>query len=138
MLQDSLGFLLAAASRQNKKAFDKRLKKFQITAPQWSVLAYLCENGNCPQTQIAETLYWDKATVGDIIEKLLKKGLVSRATSEADRRAYCVAATNAGQSLYEHICTEAAGVNELTCAGMADAERLQLITLLNRAIRNLL
>lgn len=137
MIQDSLGFLLAAASRQIKKAFDKELKQFQITAPQWSVLAFLCEEGSCPQTQIAEMLYWDKATVGDIVEKLLSKKLVTREISETDRRAYCVAVTDLGRALYTQIAPEVEIVNNLACRNMSAAEQGVLKELLNRAIGTL-
>lgn len=138
MIQNSLVFLLAAASRLSKREFDKLLlKEYQITAPQWSVLSLLCHEGGLPQTQIAERLYWDKATIGDIVEKLLVKGLVERTVSPTDKRAYCVSATEKTRSLIGQLTKTATQINEKTSAGMTPGEKMMLQELLKKVIANL-
>lgn len=138
MIQDSLGFLLSAASRLSKREFDKTLlKEYQVTAPQWAVLSLLCQEGGLPQTQIAERLYWDKATIGDIVEKLLEKGLVTRVVSPSDKRAYRVSATNEALALIGPLTDMATQINEMTYGAMSPGERLMLHELLKKVIGNL-
>lgn len=138
MILNSLGFLLAAASRLSKREFDKLLlKEYQVTAPQWSVLSLICEEGGLPQTQIAERLYMDKATIGDIVEKLLAKGLVERAVSPADKRAYCISATEKALGLIGQLTETATWINEKTTASMTPGEKLMLLELLKKVIANL-
>ena len=137
MIQDSLGYLLAAASRLASKEFNKTLKNYNITAPQWSVLNFLLEEGGFPQTQIGEQLHWDKATIGDIVENLLKKGLVTRTVSPQDRRAYQVCITPAGADIIRQVLDIEEAINADTCRGMTQEEAALLHRLLKQAIENL-
>lgn len=138
MIHDSLGFLLAAASRLSKREFDKiLLKEYQITAPQWAVLCLLCQEGSFPQTQIADKLYWDKATIGDIVEKLLAKGLVERTVSASDKRAYCVSATEKAKQIIGPMAEMTGQINEMTYGTMSPGERLMLQELLKKVVNNL-
>lgn len=137
MIQDSLGYLLAAASRLTSKEFNKTLKDYNITAPQWSVLNFLQQEGGFPQTQIGEQLHWDKATIGDIVENLLKKGLVTRTVSPQDRRAYRVCITPAGEAIIFKVLDIEARINADTCRGMSQEEAVLLHRLLKQAIENL-
>ena len=137
MIQDSLGYLLAAATRLATKEFNKTLKQYGITAPQWSVLNFLHEQGSFPQTQIGEQLHWEKATIGDIVENLVKKGLADRRISEQDRRAYSVSITPAGAELIRQIGNTESEINARACAGMEEWERDFLKELLHHTIRNL-
>lgn len=138
MLHDTIGFLLAAATRLSKREFDKIFqKKYQITAPQWAVLRFLCEEGGMPQTQISERLYWEKATVGDIVEKLQAKGLVERTVSAADRRAYCVSATAQGKALIEPLTEDALLLDSKTCSVLSPEEQEVLHGLLEKIIDHL-
>ena len=137
MIQDSLGYLLAAATRLATKEFNKTLKQYGITAPQWSVLNVLHEQGSFPQTQIGEQLHWEKATIGDIVENLLKKGLVDRRISEQDRRAYSVSITHAGEDLICQIIETEAKINEAAVSGLDDREKTRLKIFLRQIINNL-
>ena len=137
MIQDSLGYLLAAATRLATKEFNKTLKQYGITAPQWSVLNFLHEQGSFPQTQIGEQLHWEKATIGDIVENLERKGLANRTVSTLDRRAYSVSITPDGIELIKRIGDAEAAINQSACAGMDEPEHVLLKKLLKQVIGNL-
>ena len=137
MIKESIGFLLGAASRSSKRIFDQTLRKYDITAVQWAVLKYLEEEGAKQQTQIADELYMDKASVGTIIEKLMKKELIEREVSEEDRRAYQVRLTENAYGVVEEITPVAVQINEESCGDMSPGERLMLMELLQKIIDNL-
>ena len=117
--------------------FDKTLRQYGITAPQWSVLNLLHEQGSFPQTQIREQLHWEKATIGDIVENLVKKGLADRRISEHDRRAYSVSITPAGVELIRRIGNTESEINARACEGMEEWDQTFLKNLLHQVIRNL-
>ena len=101
------------------------------------MLNFIGEQGGYPQTQIGEMLHWDKATIGDIVENLIKKGLAERTVSEQDRRAYCVYITSDGADLIRSVLSFESEINNLACDGMSDQERELLTLLLRRIIYNL-
>ena len=137
MIQQSLGFLMGAASRWSRRVFDQTLKEYDITAVQWAILKYLEEYGKCSQNQIAENLYMDKASVGTIIEKLIKKEMVTREKSEDDRRAYNVFLNEKGKQVVRELTPTAEEVNGKSFGDMSREEREQLIMLLQKVIENL-
>lgn len=137
MIHQSLGFLMGAASRWSKRLFDQTLKKYDITAVQWAIMKHLEESGKCSQNQIAESLYMDKASVGTIIEKLIKKEMVIREKSEEDRRAYNVSLTRKGYQIVRELVASAEEVNRRSFGDMSQDESELLKKLLQKVIDNL-
>lgn len=137
MIHQSLGFLMGAASRWSKRLFDQTLKEYDITAVQWAILKHLEECGKCSQNQIAESLYMDKASVGTIIEKLIKKEMVIREKSEDDRRAYHVFLTKKAKQVVQDLTSIAEETNEKSFGNMSQEERTALKALLQKVIENL-
>ena len=137
MIHQSLGFLIGSASRWSKRLFDQTLKEYDITAVQWAILKHLEECGKCSQNQIAESLYMDKASVGTIIEKLIKKEMVTREKSEDDRRAYHVFLTKKAKQVVQDLTSTAEETNEKSFGNMSQKERTALKALLQKVIENL-
>ena len=137
MIKQSLGFLMGAASRCSKRMFDQTLREYGITAVQWAVLKHLEEEGPKQQTQIADQLYMDKASVGAIIEKLIKRGLIEREVSKEDKRAYHVRLTEGAYRMVEELTTVAEKINEESYGNMSSGERMMLGELLQKVIDNL-
>lgn len=128
---------MGAASRWSKRLFDQTLKEYDITAVQWAILKHLEECGKCSQNQIAESLYMDKASVGTIIEKLIKKEMVTREKSEDDRRAYHVFLTKKAKQVVQDLTSTAEETNEKSFGNMSQEERTALKALLQKVIENL-
>ena len=84
---ENLSYLIIMASKQLKNRLDKALKKFDITAAQFSVInqIHLSEKP-ITAAEIAERLGSDRPTISGIINRLEKKGIVIKFDNPEDKR----------------------------------------------------
>ena len=77
--------------------------EFQLSIPEWRVLANLAEHGTLNARQIVEFTTMEKSKVSRAVSNLSRRKLVSQQRSQGDSRAKDLALTAAGQSLYRRI-----------------------------------
>ena len=76
-------------------------KKYNVSAPQLASLRVLLHDGAMPPSQIAKQIMVNSSTLTGVIDRLEKKGLVSRLRNDPDRRIIRVELTEAGRALAE-------------------------------------
>lgn len=86
--QDSLGFLLAQASRLYRRAFQQRLEGSSLTLAQARALVHVARHEGVRQVDLADLLELQPMTLARLIDQLAAAGLVERRADPADRRAY--------------------------------------------------
>lgn len=83
------------ALRRIMRAVDIRSRHLSrasgLTAPQWVLLRALAASGSMGIGNLAREIHLSQATTTDIVDRLEKRGLVSRARSTVDRRRVQVA-----------------------------------------------
>lgn len=77
--------------------------EFQLSIPEWRVLANLAEHGTLNARQIVEFTTMEKSKVSRAVASLGDRGLVSQQRAEGDNRAKDLALTAAGKALYRRI-----------------------------------
>jgi DNA-binding MarR family transcriptional regulator len=77
-------------------------KKYNVSAPQLATLRVLLHDGTMPPSQIARQVMVNASTMTGVIDRLEKKGLVSRLRNDPDRRIIRVELTEAGRVLAEN------------------------------------
>lgn len=77
-----------------------KLKPFDITPEQWSVLNQIAISQGLNQKEVATRADKDQPTTTRILDLLAKKGLIRREVSPHDRRAFLLHITEAGQDLH--------------------------------------
>lgn len=77
-----------------------------LTEPQWRVLRVIWASRNVTAKQLSERTLLSQPSLVAIIDRLEKKGLVSRMRSVKDRRAIHIIATAEGRSLQERVTPE--------------------------------
>jgi DNA-binding MarR family transcriptional regulator len=85
-LSRNFGFILNDVARLLRTAFDRRVRSLGLTRSQWWVLNHLFRNDGVTQSELAEILEVEKATLGRLLDRLEHKGWVRRETDAADRR----------------------------------------------------
>jgi DNA-binding MarR family transcriptional regulator len=108
-----------------------------ITPLQYGVLIHLSQLTGKPgieQTTLADRLNVDRNTASLIVEQLVKKGLVERQVSDADRRARLLSLTAKGEKVYARLRPMHLSANETILAPITASERKLLISLLIRVI----
>ncbi|WP_026842792.1 MarR family winged helix-turn-helix transcriptional regulator [Citrifermentans bremense] len=129
-LETSVGFTVYRTALTLQLEMARRLKPFDLTPVQWSVLTRLAEQDGLPQKQVAETTFKDQPTTGRILDRLVEKGLVRRDGNPGDRRGFLIFLTEEGRCLRDRIVPVATQMNEDASNGLSFEERKTLLGLL--------
>lgn len=136
-IQQILGYLLNTSAKLIKKTMDNNLRKYNITTSQWAVLKLLYTKYELTQTQIANELLSDKATVGEVIGRLCEKNYVKKLVNKNDKRAYIASLTPEAKNIVEDIDRMATEVTKKALEGFNKDDIQVLYKSLNKIINNL-
>jgi MarR family transcriptional regulator for hemolysin len=129
-LAERFSSALHNTSRAWRQALDRRLKFLGVSQASWMTIAVAAGAPKpLSQSELADRLGVEGATMVAMIDRLVKSGLVRREPSATDRRVKRVVLTPAGDLLYGRVRTEAAAFRNELLAGM-DQQQLQGATLL--------
>lgn len=132
-LQDRFGRALHGASRSFRHAMDRRLRHLGLTQAGWMTIAVTANAATPPsQSQLADSLGVEGATMVAMVDRLVKAGVVQRQASSTDRRVKRVILTPAGAELYEKLKCEAAALRQELLADIDPADLLGATQLLER------
>lgn len=98
-VERSIGFLMAKAYQRIFALFKEELEPFDLTPPQFGVLAFLWQQDGLTQVELSEKSQIDRTTLGGLIDRLEKCGLVERRPHPHDRRAHQILLTPRGTSI---------------------------------------
>lgn len=77
--------------------------RYDLTEPQWRVLRVVWSNDRIKSVDLAGRTLLAAASIVGIVDRLEKKGLVSRARSNTDRRAVYISATAQSRLLQKEV-----------------------------------
>lgn len=101
-----------------------------ITSDQWGVLRCLWQKEGISQSELAEKVNKDKASVTRILDIMQKNKLITRCDDELDRRSYRIFLTAAGKSLEGRLKPIAEATNRRIYQKLAERELQELQRLL--------
>ena len=136
-IQEILGYMLNTSSKLIKRTMENYLCKYDITTSQWAVLKLLDTRIQLTQSQIANELLGDKATVGEIILRLYEKDYIEKSFSKNDRRAYLISLTPKAKNAVKDIERMVSEVTEKAIKGLSGDDIQLLYKFLNQIIDNL-
>ena len=134
-IEKSVGFLLAKAYQRASALFKEEFDAYDITPQQFGVLAFLWLENGLSQAELSNRSQIDRTTIGGIIDRLEKEGLLERRNHPEDRRAYQVFLTGKGKSLEKELTAVAGQVIKKITAPLSEEEHQALIQLLSK-LRN--
>jgi DNA-binding MarR family transcriptional regulator len=129
--------LLAQFSRVYRSLSDALMDQISLHRSQAMLLCKLYIQDGMNQTEIAQQLSVQGATVTDILQRMEESGLVSRQRDPDDNRQVRVYLSEAGQEKERSIATQFSKLESAVFAGFTDEERLVLRRLLNRVLDNM-
>jgi MarR family transcriptional regulator for hemolysin len=108
-LEERFANALCGTARTWRQALDRRLKHLGVSQASWATME-AAANAVAPlsQSELAERLAVEGATMVAMIDRLVSAGLVVREPSTTDRRVKRVVVTAAGQRLYDTVQAAAA------------------------------
>lgn len=107
-------------------------QRFDLAIPEWRVMAVLGMANPLSAAQICERTAMDKVRVSRAVSRLLEAKLITRRTSQSDRRRADLALSYRGQAIYDKIVPMAREAEAQLLATMSETEQEQLDHLLTK------
>jgi DNA-binding MarR family transcriptional regulator len=98
-LEAHLGYWLRFVSNQVSHSFNLKLEARGVTVAEWVVLRELYEGEPLVPSALAEKIGMTRGAVSKLADRLVAKALVSRTTSDQDRRYQALALTAKGRAI---------------------------------------
>jgi DNA-binding MarR family transcriptional regulator len=105
---------------------------FNLTIPEWRVVAHVAEQSGITQQEIGLRTRMDKVTVSRATIALAARGFVSRNENPADRRSRLLSLTPAGRRLYGAIAPKALELERAVFGQFSAAEMAAFRSFLQR------
>src|SRR5258706_4948007 len=112
-LDERFSAALHSTSRSWRQAVDRKLKYLGVSQASWMTIAIAAKaRSPLSQSELADKLGVEGATMVAMIDRLVKAGLVIREASTTDRRVKRVILTPAGVKGYDRVKAEAVGLRK--------------------------
>ncbi|MEI6207555.1 MAG: MarR family transcriptional regulator [Desulfuromonadales bacterium] len=98
-IEKSIGFLLSKGYQRAWALLREEIEVHDLTPPQFGLLAFLWLQDGLTQVELSEKGQIDRTTIGGLIDRLEKSGLVERRPHPQDRRAYKIHLTERGKEM---------------------------------------
>lgn len=132
-LQSHIGFWMRLVSNSVSQAFAAKLEETGVTVAEWVVMREMYgEAGITTPSQVAELTHLTRGAVSKLLERLLQKGLITRAESKEDRRYQDIQLTTAGRRLVPQLAALADQNDKEFFSSISASERAQLMKLLKK------
>ncbi len=97
------GHLLRRANQAVVALFNARCGDSGLTPVQYAAMTAIAAETATDATRLSEVIGFDKATLGSVIDRLERRGLVTRKAHPEDRRMKLVALTEAGRDALRQV-----------------------------------
>ena len=98
-VESSLGFLLAKGYQRAWALLREEIDQYDLTPPQFGLLSFLWKQDGLTQVELSEKGQIDRSTVGGLIDRLERNGLLERRQHPQDRRAHRIHLTDHGKAM---------------------------------------
>ena len=130
------GHLIRRLHQQSTQIFQAQTQAsgFDLTSVQFAALDAVAQQPDIDQASLASTISFDRATIGGVIDRLERKGLVQRVVSAHDRRARQLRLTPDGEQLLAASRPVVEGLQADILAPLSPAERATFLALAHKAL----
>jgi MarR family transcriptional regulator for hemolysin len=137
-LDERFSNALHSTSRSWRQAVDRKLKYLGVSQASWMTIAIAAKaRSPLSQSELAEKLGVEGATMVAMIDRLVKAGLVIREASTTDRRVKRVILTPAGVKVYDKVKAEAVALRKELLAD-TDQKKLLIATELLEGLQGII
>ena len=125
-LQDTFGYMLAQLCRLHRQRADVLLNEIGLHVGQEMILCVLWESEGVTQTELAEHLQVQPATVTNTLQRLEREGFVERREDSKDQRVSRVYTTEEGRNLKMAVQEKWSQLEEESFGGLSTEEGVLL------------
>ncbi|MEU8516277.1 MarR family winged helix-turn-helix transcriptional regulator [Kitasatospora sp. NPDC048722] len=132
--QRAIGYLIRVSQQVHTKLWSEHVGS-ELTAPQYAVLDALELEPGADQRTVGELASLDKATMAEMVSRLVRRGLVQRRRDPSDGRRNLLSLSPAGQDLLHRSAAGVAKVQQLLLAPLEEHEHAPALALIGKAAR---
>ncbi len=114
--------------------FMAEAKAFDLTPVQFSALVVIREHPGTDATRVSDLIYFDRSTIGNVLDRLEKKGLIRRQPGVEDRRTKRLFLTAQGRTVLRKTAAKLPRITNSILAPLSAADRTRLVRLLVRLV----
>ena len=103
-----------------------------LTAVQYAALVAIGAHPGIDATRLSEIIYFDRSTIGDVLDRMEGKDWIRRASTTTDRRIKLLELSPAGQSVLQQVAPGIRRIQERLLAPLTATEAKTLIRLLGK------
>jgi len=103
-----------------------------LTAVQYAALVAIGAHPGIDATRLSEIIYFDRSTIGDVLDRMEGKDWIRRASTPTDRRIKLLELSPAGQSVLQQVEPGIRRIQERLLAPLTATEAKTLIRLLGK------
>lgn len=128
------GHLIRRLHQISTQVFMSRVKDagFDVTQVQFAAMQALKANPGIEQAQIASLIAYDRATIGGVVDRLEKKGYITRVISKSDRRAREVNLSETGSQALEQLTLPVRALQDEILENLDAEERAIFISMVQK------
>ena len=136
-LNDSIGMLIALASKSQERLAELEMKKqLGLTSAHWKVILALNISDGLTQKELADKIYVDGSTLVPVIDKMEQNGLVQRRADPKDRRINRIFLTPKSESTVDSIILIVLKLRKMIYRGISEDEINSVRKILDTIIKN--
>ncbi len=125
-IEKSIGFLLSKGYQRAWAILREEIEQYDLTPPQFALLSFLWQQDGLTQVELSEKGQIDRSTVGGLIDRLERNGLLERRQHPQDRRAYKIYLTEHGKEMETTLTGCADNSLKRFTSGLNDEEIIEL------------
>ncbi len=138
MLKDELffqpGHLIRRAHQRAWAVFVAHAKEVELTPVQYSALLTISLYPGIDATRMSELISYDRATIGNVVERMEAKGYLTRRADMRDRRAKKMILTARGEAAVEKVKRIAPSIADDILGPLSVTERALLRKLMGKLV----
>ncbi len=136
-IKGTTGYMLAQACKLHRQRAEALLNEIELHVGQEMLLSGLWEKDGLTQTELADYVMIQPATVTNMLQRLERAGIVERRPDAEDQRISRVYATKKGRGLEEAVEEQWGKLEQESFAEFSVEERVLLRRLLLQVYRSL-
>jgi DNA-binding MarR family transcriptional regulator len=131
-----ISYMLARLERAVRRGINERVRAYDLTTPQYTVLSLLQRRTGLSNAQLARRAYMTPQSMSELMEALESKGLVERSAHPNHRRVLPAALTDEGHRVLAACDAAVDTLEDEMMRELAPAERKRLMAALKSCIRS--
>jgi len=104
----------------------------ELTAVQYAALVAVGSHPGIDATRLSEIIYFDRSTIGDVLDRIESKGWIRRGYTSSDRRIKRLELSSLGQEVLQHVEPGIRRVQDRLLAPLTAGEARTLVRLLGK------